>query len=477
MAFANNEKCVNCPYESEECHLECIQVRSEEKKEKRPILEIVKDTADVFSKYEITKGELERTEELIEKLENQEITISVIGQFKRGKSTLVNAILEDKILPVGIVPVTAVVTTIEYGDKAATVHFDNGVIKEISFDEMSSFINEQENNDNHLGVSKVALYCPSPFLKKGLTFVDTPGVGSVHQKNSDAAYSYVKESDAVIFMLSVDSPINQIEIDFLKNAKEYAAKFYFAVNKIDSIDRSDLEEYLQYCRTLICKLMGADNIQLFPVSARTSEGVQALKDAIEADCQTTVQEIIEHSAKLKMRDIATSALSQIDLYRTALKMPAREFDAMFKELNEFFAEIKQEAAEFAESFRSNPRMLEAHMNDIKNRLSAKVSDMFGIEYHYTISSVDFFRGGEVAEDGSRDLRGSFKKAVDDVCEELNKTLNTIFMHREENTYVVIRRVNDLNRLVHKLVRLRQKPADESSSAESADGRCDLIKIT
>ena len=248
----------------------------------------------------------------------------------------------------------------------------------------------------------------------------------------------------------------------MKNAKEYAAKFYFAVNKIDSIDRSDLEEYLQYCRTLICKLMGVDNIQLFPVSARTSEGVQALKDAIEADCQTTVQEIIEHSAKLKMRDIATSALSQIDLYRTALKMPAREFDAMFKELNEFFAEIKQEAAEFAESFRSNPRMLEAHMNDIKNRLSAKVSDMFG---------------GEVPEDGSRDLRGSFKKAVDDVCEELNKTLNTIFMHREENTYVVIRRVNDLNRLVHKLVRLRREPADESSSAESADGRCDLIKIT
>jgi len=402
MAFANNEKCVNCPYESEECHLECIQVRSEEKKEKRPILEIVKDTADVFSKYEITKGELERTEELIEKLENQEITISVIGQFKRGKSTLVNAILEDKILPVGIVPVTAVITTIEYGDKAATVHFDNGVIKEIGFDEMSSFINEQENNDNHLGVSKVALYCPSPFLKKGLTFVDTPGVGSVHQKNSDAAYSYVKESDAVIFMLSVDSPINQIEIDFLKNAKEYAAKFYFAVNKIDSIDRSDLEEYLAYCRTLICKLMGVDSIQLFPVSAKTSEGVQALKDAIEADCQTTVQEIIEHSAKLKMRDIATSALSQIDLYRTALKMPAREFDAMFKELNEFFAEIKQEAAEFAESFRSNPRMLEAHMNDIKNRLSAKVSDMFGIEYHYTISSVDFFRGGEVAHAQGRE---------------------------------------------------------------------------
>lgn len=456
MAFADNEKCVNCPYESKECQLECIKVRSEEKAEKRQILDIVKDSAEVFSKYEITKGELQRTEELIEKLENREITVSVIGQFKRGKSTLVNAILEDKILPVGIVPVTAVVTTIEYGEKAATVHFDNGIIKEIGFDEMSSFINEQENCDNHLGVSKVAIYCPSPFLKKGLTFVDTPGVGSVHQKNSDAAYSYVKESDAVIFMLSVDSPINQIEIDFLKNAKEYAAKFYFAINKIDSIDEDDLAEYLAYCRNLICKLMETDDIQLFPVSAKKSQGIEELKAAIESDCRTTVQEIIEHSAKLKMRDIVTSALSQIDLYRTALKMPAREFDSKFAELNGFFDELKAEAAEFAESFRSNPKMLEAHMNDIKNSLSAKVSDMFGIEYHYNISSVDFFRGGEVAEDGSRDLRGSFAKAVDELCEELNKTLNTIFMHREENTYVVIRRVNDLNRLVHKLVRLRRE---------------------
>ncbi len=161
-----------------------------------------------------------------------------------------------------------------------------------------------------------------------------------------------------------------------------------------------------------------------------------------------------------MRDIATGALSQIDLYRTALKMPARQFDEKFAELNEFFGEIKQEAAAFCENFPGNPRMLEAHMNDIKNRLSEKVSDMFGINYHYTISSVDFFRGGEVAEDGSRDLRESFKTAVDALCDELARTLNTIFMHREENTYVVIRRVNDLNRLVHRLVQLRRELENE-----------------
>ena len=423
------------------------------------ILDTVRETCQLFSKYELTKGELARAEELADKLENHKITVSVIGQFKRGKSTLVNAILGDKILPVGIVPVTAVVTTVEYGEKAASVHFDNGIIKEIGFDEMSSYINEQENQDNRLGVSEVRLYCPSDFLQSGMTFVDTPGVGSVHQKNSDAAYSYVKESDAVIFMLSVDSPVNQIEIDFLENAKEFASKFYFAVNKIDSIDSDDLADYLAYCRKLLCGLMGVEDIAIFPVSAKKNIGVEELKSAIANDCQTTVQQIIEESAKLKMRDIVASALSQIVLYRTALGMTHAEFDEKFVQIEEYFVKIKTEAAEFAESFPGNAGMLEAHMNDIKNRLSAKVSELFGIEYHYNISDVDFFRGGKAADDGSRDLRESFRAAVDGLCSELKDTLMAIFMHREENTYKVARRINDLNRLVRKLVQLRSELAE------------------
>ena len=95
----------------------------------RPIIEITKEMREVFSHYDLTRKELKRTEDLIDKIENQKITISVIGQFKRGKSMLVNSILGDKILPIGIVPVTAVVTTIEHGERAATVRFDNGIIK------------------------------------------------------------------------------------------------------------------------------------------------------------------------------------------------------------------------------------------------------------------------------------------------------------------------------------------------------------
>ena len=449
--------CVGCPDSGKGCRLSCVKLKEETKdKTPRPVMDIARDAEKLFSTYEITKGELARVKELEERLQSGHMTVSVIGQFKRGKSTLVNAILGDKILPVGIVPVTAVVTSIKYGDKAATVRFNNGVIKEIQFDQMAMYINEQENNDNHLGVSQVEIYSPAPFLKSGITLVDTPGVGSVHQKNSDAAYAYVKESDAVVFMLSVDSPINQIEIDFLENAKEFAAKFYFAVNKVDIIDEEDLEDYLAYCRNLIAKLLSVstDKVQLFPVSAKKGTGIQELKTAMEKDWGQATQAILEESAHLKMRDVVESALSQVSLYRTALSMPMEEFDEKFGQMDKEFSSIIRETKELSKDISGKAALEETHINDVKNRLSQKIMELFGIEYHYELSTVDYFRGnvGESGED-------SIVSAVEGLCRQLRDVLNAIFMHKEENAYVVCRRINDLNRLVRKLVKLRQELAD------------------
>ena len=419
------------------------------------ILDKIKEAEVLFSSYEITGTELSRVRQLKEKLENQQMTVSVIGQFKRGKSALTNGILEDQILPVGIVPVTAVVTTIQYGPKSAAVHFANGVVKETAFEDIHTYVNEQENQDNHLNVTKVAIKCPSPFLAGGLTFVDTPGVGSMHEKNSEEAYAFVKESDAVIFTLSVDSPINQIEIDFLKNAKEYAAKFYFAVNKIDVIEAEDLEAYLAYCRKFISGLMEVDDIQMFPVSAKKNIGIEALKEAILKDCSTESRKILEESTKLKLHDIVVSALSQITLYRSALSMPADEFDKRFEEMNQFFEFLHQEADGLPEALKKNSAVCQAHLNDVKNRLAMKVRELFGIEYHYEIGEITG-AATSTAETSSSVASGDVVTKVDNLTVTLKETLSTIFMHREENAYKVVRRINDLNRLVRKLAKMRDE---------------------
>lgn len=210
------------------------------------ILDKAKKTYQLLSGEEAVGGQADHVKKLIDKLEKEDITVSIIGQFKRGKSTLANAILEDAVLPVGIVPITSAVTKVVYGKRAAEVHYQNGVVEPVEFERLSEFISEQENAGNKLGVESVILHTPSKFLKNGLTFVDTPGVGSFHKNNTETAYHYMKESDAVIFLLSVDSPVNQIEIDFLANTREFAGKFYFAVNKTDIVEAADLDAYMGY---------------------------------------------------------------------------------------------------------------------------------------------------------------------------------------------------------------------------------------
>ena len=119
----------------------------------------------------------------------------------------------------------------------------------------------------------------------------------------------------------------------------------------------------------------------------------------------------------------------------------------------FFAEIRQKTEKLNEKERNNKAVCEAHLNSVKNLLAEKVKELFGIEYHYDIHDIAENAETETIseEDGkTKDLRSQ----VDSVCASLDDTLNTIFMHREENAYKVVRRINDLNRLVQKLVRMR-----------------------
>lgn len=408
------------------------------------ILDKTRSVYDLIESEQACTGQAKAVKELLDKLEGKDMTVSIIGQFKRGKSTLANAILEDEILPVGIVPITSAVTKVVYGTLAAEVHFQNGVVETIEFERLSEFISEQENADNRLGVDSVILHTPSDFLKDGLTFVDTPGVGSFHKNNTEAAYQYMKESDAVIFLLSVDSPINQIEIDFLANAREFAGKFYFAVNKIDMIGEADLNAYVQYCEKVMRQLMETEQVKLFPVSAKTGAGVKELKDAVIADCKKFADEILEHSAEKKLKDLITRTLEQLNFYWKAMNMEHKELDDRFGEIQDTIREIQETAADTEVLF-------EVKLNEMKLQISAKVLELFGMEYKYEITRLP---SGLLMMD-----KGDFLKEVNALCEDLTETLNRILLYREENAYTVVRRINAINRLTRSLRKIRDELQD------------------
>lgn len=406
------------------------------------ILKVTKDVETLFDGYELCRPQKNKISDLRSKLENNNITVAVIGQFKRGKTTLVNKMLGKKLLPAGIVPITAAVTRLTYGKERVEVIYENGLNEVISIDEISKYVSEQENKDNYRGVLEIAITSEADFLKKGIVLVDTPGVGSVHERNSEAAYKFVSESDAVIFMLSVDSPVNKIETDFLENVKRYAGKFFFTVNKMDTIDEEDLDEYMQYCNSLLSSIMG-DDVKLFPVSARTGEGVDTLVNHVADEMIREKEAILEKSVRLKLIEIIESTRSQLSSYRSVLNMAPNVFNSRF---NKFYNNLNSRREENAQLDRSL-KFPAVKLNEEKFSLREMVSELFGIDYYFDMEQMT----GKLMMSGEE-----YCRSCEVLYDEVEKTLNAVFMYKETDVYTVARRIEDLNILIRKMGRISKQ---------------------
>ena len=209
-----------------------------------------------------------RLNEVSDKLTLEQFNLVVMGQFKRGKSTLINALLGAEILPTAIVPLTSIVTIIRYGKESkAEVRYLNDNKEDIQLSDIPKFVTEKENPKNKLGVKDVDVFYPSDYLKNGVRIIDTPGVGSVFKHNTDVAYAYLPYVDAGIFIVTPDPPLGVAEHRFLKEVREHADKFFFVLNKIDLVDEKDLAESIAFTDDLLRKTLEKP-VNLYPVSAK-----------------------------------------------------------------------------------------------------------------------------------------------------------------------------------------------------------------
>jgi len=150
---------------------------------------------------------------LAERVRDGLFYVACIGQFKRGKSTLLNALLGEEVVPVGVVPVTAVVTVVRYGERRrARVRLADETQLEISLAELPEYVTEEKNHENAKGVTAVEVFVPSRLLMGGMCFVDTPGIGSVFSGNTEATKAFVPHIDAALVVLGADPPISADEL-------------------------------------------------------------------------------------------------------------------------------------------------------------------------------------------------------------------------------------------------------------------------
>ena len=209
-------------------------------------------------------------QELMIKLAEDRFTLAVLGQFKRGKSSLMNAIIGRQLLPVGVLPLTSVITTLRYGPSERLLIEKKGFsfLKELPITALKDYVTENGNPGNEMGIETACVEIPVPFLRRGLEFVDTPGIGSAIVENTEQTYNFLPKCDAAIFVTGADTPLTSLELNFLQDVRAYAEKIFFVVNKIDLVTDAEGEEITNFIATNIKKQTGQDEIKLFSVSAR-----------------------------------------------------------------------------------------------------------------------------------------------------------------------------------------------------------------
>lgn len=291
--------------------------------------------------------------------------ISVVGEFKRGKSTLVNALLGRELLPTGVLPLTAVPVEVAHGPEGVVVEHGDGRRQAIPIDELAVYATEERNPGNHRDVTRVRVTLPADLLASGAVLVDTPGLGSTYAHSTEAANRAVDATDGAVVVLSADAPFSQQERVLLDALRPRSARTFFVVNRIDHLDAEGLAQVQGFVTATLRDILGRE-VDVYSVSAR--QALRARNGAAPPDAgfdafARDLRRFIDHDLTDARAAVARRDLEGLaDRIDAAVELEAAALELSAEELDERLARFADEAARQRQAF-AEDRLLLGHAVD------------------------------------------------------------------------------------------------------------------
>lgn len=302
---------------------------------------MLSDASEVINDLNMSSAS-ENLNKLSKKVNNDTFKIQVIGTFSNGKSTVINSLLGEEVLPAYALPTTAVINEVKYGDnKEAILYFRNPLPENlpaslsvkalehmkkhsmknipplhISYNEIEDYVVIPMGEDPkemllESPYEKVELFWPLPMLKEGVEIIDSPGLNESDTR-ARVTMDYLSKADAILFVLAADHLCSKDEMEFVENflnAYGFTDPF-FVVNRFDLIQEREKDRVIKFAEM---KLAGFTTNPIYCISAQ-----KALDGLVKHDAG-----LIEESRITPFVTHLTNFLTK-DKGKIKLSQPARE---------------------------------------------------------------------------------------------------------------------------------------------------------
>ncbi len=291
----------------------------------------------------------EEARELATRVSEGRFYVACIGQFKRGKSTLLNALVGCEVVPTGYVPVTAVPTVIRFGDELhARVRMQEGSWHDVDLSDLKEYVTEELNPENKKAVDGAEVFVPSPLLSTGMCFVDTPGLGSIFTGNTATTQAFIPHIDAALVVVGADPPIAGEELALVESIGKQVQNLILVINKADRTSDPERAAAAQFTRDVLTKRLHRPMSEVLEVSAVErieDRGPQRDWEKLLASLHRLVEDsganLVRAACDRGLQRLSEQLLVTISEDRDALQRPIEESQRRINLMKETISEAER----------------------------------------------------------------------------------------------------------------------------------------
>lgn len=397
-----------------------------------------------------------------EMMENPSFDVVVCGEVKKGKSSLLNAIVGENILPVNVEIATSQVFRImNSSSESYYLVFTDGTKKSISRKELSKYGSQVDAElhgepifQNHT-LAYIEVNMPIQFLHQGVNLVDTPGLGAMYKSHEWITQNYVQKASAVIFVMDPERPLIEKEKEFILKVLDITPHILFVMTKIDMFSSDRIENIIARDEELLALVYAEKELEapkIYPVSSalltRVSTGkIEKLKESnLRNSCFPQLKEQLLYTiyktvglqqTGMALREVADHTVKSKTVIEDILKVTiannAEEQQRIESQKTERQNQLNAQWGTQSDLRKSAQK----EINDICNSVSSRVQQIVstsGSIYKEYLSQIESLSSMDEAKELANRL-------PQDVVNEVSSHWNSIAQDAEMRVTAVLSQVN------------------------------------